>query len=180
MKAWVVMEGDYNGDWIVGAYTTQALADQHAHELGGHVTEVELRDAPLPDVADPVQQKQRAEKRALDEQRGREAYERHRLEEIRRAELVAAVKPSDHMSLCKCQTYKQLYNWVNQHGYCSFCGGFTIAAYRAHLGEAALRAKINEFDKHDREILHLLADGKPLPERKSSFEVTTTITLEAE
>jgi len=53
MTVYVVMDGDYEGDWIVAAYTSRADAERHAYDCGYHsVEEVDVRTAYIPDEAE--------------------------------------------------------------------------------------------------------------------------------
>lgn len=150
------MDGDYDGDWIVAVYPTKELADAHGAGIPGHsVHEWDVRGDLHPDVNDPDKQRQRAEEAERWQEQGRR-YNEHQEEQNR---LAANCRPrKGHMSLCKCPVWNSdASRWVNDYGYCRYCGGFTIAVFREIEGEAALQAKIDEFDLRDRERLRRLA-----------------------
>jgi hypothetical protein len=60
MNVWVVMDGDYDGDWVVAVYATEELAKEHLR-LAGELMNVvpralnyEVLTALHPDASDPA------------------------------------------------------------------------------------------------------------------------------
>jgi hypothetical protein len=59
MSVWCVMDGEYDGDWVVAVYATEELAREHmrlAEELmnAGCVVKHEVLTALHPDASDPA------------------------------------------------------------------------------------------------------------------------------
>lgn len=147
MKVWIVTDRDYDNRWTVAVYSTWALADEHVHLMGGDIEEVEVRDTIHPDAIDPVKQAERAAEAEKDRMQA-EAYDQQwRYDQERRKE----VRPNPpHMSLCHCKTFSKDDHFINAHGYCGFCGGFTPRVFRENMGEDALQTAIDKLAEHDR------------------------------
>lgn len=170
MKIWIVLEHtDYDSVDVVAAYPSEALADEHVAQMGGWVSEQEVRPDPHPDVNDPIKQADRAKEK--EDRRAEHAQRQLRDHEadLRRQE----VRPSPGMMLCHCETFSRRDKYfINPHGYCSYCGGFTPEVFRAQLGEETLKAEINKLAVHDRikmrEICGLPNDEKPFRDWRAS------------
>jgi hypothetical protein len=141
VKVYVVVDTDECGNTFVSAvYQNEEMAQAHEEEMGGFVSAEEIRDVLHPDVTDSALVASRANEAA----KYRRQWQEYREHQERNHELRMAVKPSGRMNLCSCATFSEDSYFINPHGYCSYCGGFTPEVFRAHLGEAALKAKIDE------------------------------------
>lgn len=158
IRVWVVLESvDYDAEQVAAVYPSEALADAHVAELGGWIAECEVLNALVSDATDPAKQKERQDERHA----MRQQYAARQAEEDRQAIARANVKPYPNMSLCDCPTFSRDNRWLNDYGYCSYCGGFTLAVFRKYRGEAALQAEIDKLAIDDRLILRKLAASLP-------------------
>lgn len=154
-KVWVVFE---EVDSVAAVYSAESLAAAHADEMGGWVSESEVLDALAPHVTDPAQVQARAD----DAEKRRQEGEARRIREEREAIARANVRPHDRMGLCHCVTFNGGdQRFINAHGYCGYCGGFTISVFRAHRGEAALQAEIDKLALHNRKRMREIAAVTP-------------------
>lgn len=145
---WIVSDiDDCRNEHIVAAYSSEELADQHVALLGGWIAEEEVRGELHPDAIDPQKQAERA----AEAERFRAQAEAHRIHEQRDAELRRNTKPNPpYMRLCHCQTFSTSAYFINDHGYCGYCGSFTPKVFRAHMGEMALQEHIDKLAEHNR------------------------------
>lgn len=147
MKMWVVLDHDYDNTWIVAAYPSQALADEHVALMEGYVEEVEVRDSLHPDVRDPKKVAER-EAEAAKSRREWEAYQKRSAADVAAR---AAVRPNPpHMGLCHCETFSSTLRFRNDHGYCSYCGGWAPNVFAENMGVVALHREIDKLAAHDR------------------------------
>lgn len=152
MKIWIVLNGDYDSDWPTAAYQTEALANEHASELGGWVSECDLLDALHPDATDPDKQRQRAAEMAA----AKTEQERIRRIQEEQSRQRAEMKPRPpHINLCHCWTVQlpeqRRYTFLNEYGYCGYCGGFDPPVFLKLMGAPALLAEIDKLAIDDRE-----------------------------
>lgn len=162
MIIWIVTERDYDASWIVAAYPTEALATEHVTLMGGIAESVEVRTGLHPDATNPVKQKERAD----ENEKSRQEFERNQQHWKDRAQAVEACRPAPpHMSLCHCETFTSRTStsgikWTD-HGYCSYCGGWSPPVFRKYMGEPALQDKINELDIWRREKMRAIVASVP-------------------
>ncbi len=160
MKIWIVSDSDYDNTWVVAVYPTEAMADEHVALMGGDAEEIEVSETLHPDAADPVKQ---AERTAAAEKERRD-YEDHRASQEAQAELRRNTRPRPpHMRLCHCETFSTGRHFVNDHGYCGYCGGFIPEVFRQHMGEDALLKEIDKLAIHDREKMRQIVTTRSSP-----------------
>jgi hypothetical protein len=148
MKIWLVSDRDYDNTWVVAAYPNEELASEHEHLMGGNIEEIEVRESLHPDATDPTKQ---AERNA-EAEKARLAWERHQKSEEANAKARSEMRPiPPHMRLCHCETFSSSRDFVNDHGYCGYCGGFTPKVFREHMGIPAMHAEIDKLALHERE-----------------------------
>lgn len=151
MKVYAVMDGDYDGDWIVAVYATEVEAQRHANDLGMRVVEESVLDRYEPDAA-AIQRYHEARTEAS---RQNVAYLEH---EARQAKALKEARPRPpFMGLCHCQTFTTP-RWT-MHGYCSYCGGWAPEVFKQYMGDEALRSAIADLAVHDRERMTKIVGG---------------------
>ena len=144
---WLVIEYDYDSSYVRSAYTSESLARQHADEMGFHCESVELSKQLPVEVTDPAAIQARIEERERAIQELKREQEIQKQQAIRRREIT--ITDFGNPGLCHCQVFSQDPMW-NEHGYCTYCGGFSPAVFRETRGEAKLVeyiAKLNEWDR---------------------------------
>lgn len=146
MKVWIVLDSDYDSTTVAAVYMTSALAEAHIAEMGGCLSEQDVLDFLHPDVTDPALIQRRLEA-AL---KWRREFEERQRQEAWRQQQIEAARPSPRMNLCSCQTFYASPHFITEHGYCSYCGGFTPEVFREQLGEAALQTAIDKLEIHRR------------------------------
>jgi len=149
---YVVSDHDYDSTWIVAAYPTETMAEEHVAAMGGYVEACEVRDALHPDVTDPKKVRERENEAAAAEREWRARERRDAAAAKARAEM--RPRPP-HMNLCHCETFTNP-RFRNAHGYCGYCGGFAPAVFREHMGEAALQEHIDRLELWKREKMRAL------------------------
>ncbi len=149
---WVVTDGDYDSTWIVAAYGSKSLADEHVSIMGGYAEEVTLRSELHPDATDPAKvavREAEAEASKLRNEATAEHWRRH-------AEAVNGQRPrAPHMRLCDCETFSSKPMWT-EHGYCAYCGGWAPRVFLKHMGPAALQDAIGKLALHYREKMQAI------------------------
>jgi hypothetical protein len=147
MNVFIVTESDYDDTRIVAVYPTREMADEHERLMGGYVEECEVLNSLHPDAVDPAKQAERE----AETRKQKEEGERYRLRLQSDAKLRAETRPNPpYMSLCSCRTFSSSYHFVNAHGYCSYCGGFTPEVFMEQMGETELHRHIDKLEEHRR------------------------------
>jgi hypothetical protein len=153
MKVWQVWDGDYDGDWVVATYDSEALAREHAETYGlSRIEEVEIQSKLPSDAVDPAQREARAEQRRIEAEQQQRAYRERREYDARAAEWrsTVTIEQQHRPSLCHCRTFSDSTHFISPHGYCGYCGGWTPEVFRAARGEEALSAEIDKLAIHNR------------------------------
>lgn len=150
MTVWIVIDGDYDGDWIVAVYDSETVANEHAELSGLHVERADVLTAISPAAVDTrperaaaaeafrAHQADQAE-RNLRHQKWRETYT-----------LPMVLARGGRPALCRCVTFSTDSNSLTPHGYCEYCGGWTFSVFREHMGEQALSDAIDLLAYSDR------------------------------
>jgi hypothetical protein len=154
-KIFVVMDGNYDGEWPVAAYRDNDLAQQHATELGLWVSDVDIYSA-VPEIVVSSEEKQKrtdaVEKlRAQSAERSRLDYERYQRE--------LQTKPEDfrQLRLCHCEVYSKDEGWrITAHGYCRSCGSWKHHVIRERLGSDYLLQQISLLDFNYRKAMRTI------------------------
>lgn len=147
MKVWVVSESDYDNAWVVAAYSSRKMADDHVAEMGGYVDEVDVRETLHPDVTDPENVAARLAE--AEKWRRRNTIYQERDAADHAARLACRPNPP-HMSLCHCETFSPDTQLRNDCGYCGYCGGWAPKVFSEHMGVEALHREIDKLAEHDR------------------------------
>jgi hypothetical protein len=149
---WLVVQHEYDYTAIVAAYQSEEMARIHAREIEADVDSVELSSALPLDIADPAQQQERALQRDAKQAEARRNYEERERHQARQAEFRRNAKPEpgDRISLCHCATFSRDRYFINEHGHCGYCGGYTPDVFRKQMGEQALISAIDTLEIHDR------------------------------
>jgi len=161
MTIWIVMDGDYDGDWIVAAYESEGLAHDHVTRTGvGTVQEVSVFSALVDSVAsiDPVAAVEERERQAVLARANYAAEQVRQKEQWARTE---AITIGDRASLCSCGTHTALKYFLTVNGYCRACGGWTPDAFRARFGDDGLAKAIDLLAYHDRIKMRQLTGLQP-------------------
>lgn len=159
MSIWIVLDTDDEMMDVSAIYSTKALAERHTQELGGWFVEGFIRDTAHPDIDDPIKQ----EKRRVVHDKLQQEFRDYRVDQQRRAIQIANVLPHDRMGLCSCPTFSSAgRNFLNDHGYCSYCGKFEYTVFREYKGEGALQQEIDKLALWDREKMRRIVSGQPL------------------
>jgi hypothetical protein len=162
-KIWLVIEYDDDGETIRAAYSSKELAKEHARMGELQVKEMEVLSELLPEAVDtPDKARKRAiakEAAAMDAKNYRERVEadRQRQQEYSPAEEVAA---GGGIRLCSCRTFSTDSNFVNPHGYCTYCGGTIPSVFRSLKGEAALQEEIDKLEEWKRIKMRQIVAGE--------------------
>lgn len=165
MRIWLVMDGDENGDWVVAAYSSEALARDHEDRIGHlHVVESEVLSALPDDVAaiDPVEAKRSREVESAEARRKYQEGLRTQAENAARIDAMtidSILSRGGRPSLCHCRTFSKDHRWITSNGYCRFCGGWTPEVFRAALGEPALYSEIDKLALHHRIAMREMVRG---------------------
>jgi hypothetical protein len=153
MTIWQVWDGDYDGDWVVATYDSEALALDHAETFGlSRVEAVEVASVLAHDAADVTLREERKRQREADAEKARRNYEEQKAREASDHEWRQSIT-IDQMTrpgLCHCRTFSADQWFISPHGYCSYCGGWTPEVFRAARGETALAEAIALLDIHNR------------------------------
>lgn len=147
MRIWIVSDRDYDSDWVVAAYRSEELANEHVALMGGYIEAHDVRSELHPDAVDPVKQRERADEEA--DFRSSVDVGRRQSAENERAAVAATPRPP-HMGLCHCETFSDRPMWT-ERGYCRYCGGWAPPVFREHMGETALHKEIDKLAIHQRE-----------------------------
>jgi hypothetical protein len=155
---YLVMEYDYDDAQVIAAYASETLAQQHADEMDMAVVSVEVSDRLPDEVTDPAaklkrQQEVEAAKAAYRERVKRSEQMRAAAASVNAPDLLAR---GGKLSLCACRTFSVSNHFINEHGHCGYCGGFTPEVFKQHLGEKALHEAIDLLAYYDREKMQRL------------------------
>lgn len=143
-----VWQSDYDNEWTEAVYLDEALAKQHADEIGGNYEQADVLLEIHPDVVDPDRVAARAAARDASAKQERKRQE----EAARAAEYRRHYKPVPPFRvLCSCATFRGERDYfTNTHGYCSYCGGVSPGVFRSVMGDDALLAEIDKLELHRR------------------------------
>jgi len=163
MKIWQVWDGDYDSQWVVATYDSEALAKEHAETYGlSQICEVDILSELDPDAADPIQREERSAQRAINAENERRGYEQRAAIDKQRHEWQQSVRIEQlsHPKLCHCRVFTSS-DWRElPSGLCRYCHGWTPEVFRAHLGDDVLEREIAKLDLHYRtrmrELCHLI------------------------
>lgn len=150
---WLVMDGDYDGDWVVAAYDSESLAQEHSDRTGQRFEHVDLLNELSVEAVDT--REQRAE--ALIRQAEIDAENRRQYERTNALTITDVISRGGKPRLCRCETFSKSTHFRTPHGYCRYCGGWIMSVFRMHCGEAALASAIDELALPDRIEMHGLA-----------------------